>query len=331
MDERTADPPSEESQPGAPVESGTGPKYLDKHKDHVPLGIGYMVLATSLFAAASALTKWLVGIYPVGEVVFARSFSSFLVCAAVMLPMTGLAVYKTVRPLDHLARGISQSISQTLFALAFTLMPLAGAVSINFSAPLFSALISIIWLKERATVARWSALLIGFLGVLIVTNPGRNSFTLGALFALGNAVLYGSVTVAVRRMTKTESANTLMMWQLTIIAFFHSFLLLFGVHRPTPIDALMMFGMGFLNAVGQYFWTQSLSLAPATAVAPFYYLMLVWALGFGYFIWGDIPSTGLLAGSAIVVCSGFFLFWREARLQRSIAAVPRVPAPAKTP
>ena len=134
-------------------------------------------------------------------------------------------------------------------------MPLAGAVSINFSAPLFSALISIIWLKERATVARWSALLIGFLGVLIVTNPGRNSFTLGALFALGNAVLYGSVTVAVRRMTKTELANTLMIWQLTIIAFFHSFLLLFGVRWPTLIDGLMMFGMGFLNAVGQYFWT----------------------------------------------------------------------------
>ena len=150
--------------------------------------------------------------------------------------------------------------------------------------------------------------MIGFVGVLIVTNPGRNSFTLGALFALGNAVLYGSVTVAVRSMTKTESANTLMIWQLTVIAFFHSFLLLFGVRWPAPIDTLMMFGMGFLNAVGQYFWTQSLSLAPATAVAPFYYLMLVWALGFGYFIWGDIPSAGLLTGSAIVVSSGFFYF-----------------------
>jgi drug/metabolite transporter (DMT)-like permease len=331
MDERTADLSSGNSQPGTRLEASAGPKYFNKHNDHVPLGIGYMVLATSLFAAASALTKWLVGIYPVGEVVFARSFSSFLVCAAVMLPITGLSVYKTARPRDHLARGISQSISQTLFALAFTLMPLAGAVSINFSAPLFSALISIVWLRERATVARWSALLIGFLGVLIVTNPGRNSFTLGALFALGNAVLYGSVTVAVRRMTKTESANTLMIWQLTIIAFFHSFLLLFGVRWPVPMDWVMMFGMGFLNAVGQYFWTRSLSLAPATAVAPFYYLMLVWALGFGYFIWGDIPSKGLLVGSAIVVGSGFFLFWREARLQRSIAVIPSASATVKAP
>jgi drug/metabolite transporter (DMT)-like permease len=306
--------------PSAAPERAPAEKF---RKDHVPRGILCMVLATILFAAASALIKWQVGLYPVGEVVFARSFASFVVCAAVMLPMTGLGVFSTRRPRDHLARGLSQATSQTLFALAFTLMPLAGAVSINFSAPLFAALVSILWLKERASAARWTALLIGFAGVLIVARPGANSLSLGALFALGNAVLYGSVTVAVRGMTKTESANTLIIWQITTIAFFHAFLLFFGWRWPTPIDGLMMFGSGFANAVGQYFWTQSLQLAPATAVAPFYYLMLVWAIGFGYFIWGDVPSAGLLLGSAIVVASGFFLFWREARLQRA-----RPPQPA---
>jgi len=297
-----------------------------RHSDHVPRGIGCMVLATMLFSTASALTKWQVGIYPVGEVVFSRSLSSLVVCAAVMLPMTGFSVYITRRPWDHFARGLSQATSQTLFALAFTLMPLAGAVSINFSAPLFSALVSILWLKERATLARWAALLIGFAGVLIVTNPGRNSFTLGALFALGNAVMYGTVTVAVRGMTKTESANTLIIWQLTVIAFLHAFLLLFGWRWPAPLDALMLFGSGFANAIGQYFWTQSLRLAPATAVGPFYYLMLVWALMFGFFVWGDVPSAGLLIGSTIVVASGFFLFWREARMQRAIGMAPQAKA-----
>lgn len=297
------------------------------HTDHVPRGIGCMVLATMLFSTASAMTKWQVGIYPVGEVVFSRSISSLVVCAAVMLPMTGFSVYVTRRPRDHFARGLSQATSQTLFALAFTLMPLAGAVSINFSAPLFAALVSILWLKERATFSRWAALLIGFVGVLIVANPGRSSFTLGALFALGNAVMYGTVTVAVRGMTKTESANTLIIWQLTVIAFLHAFLLLFGWRWPAPIDALMLFGSGFLNAIGQYFWTQSLRLAPATAVGAFYYLNLVWALALGYLIWGDVPTAGLLIGSAIVVGSGFFLFWREARLQRSIARPPQSKAP----
>ncbi len=324
MDERAAQPPTGSNRPGAgklpPLWLRSSKNYGEtkNHKDHVPRGIGCMVLATVMFAGSSALIKWQVGIYPVGEVVFSRSISSFLVCAAVMLPVRGLSVYATSRPRDHFARGLSQAISQTLFALAFTLMPLAGAVSINFSAPLFSALVSILWLKERAGFARWATLLVGFAGVLVVTDPGRNSFTLGALFALGNAVLYGSVTVAVRGMTKTESANTLIIWQLTVIAFFHSFLLLFGWRWPSPIDAAMLFGSGLTNAIGQYFWTQSLRLAPATAVAPFYYLMLVWALCFGFFVWGDVPSPGLLFGSAIVVASGFFLFWREARLQRHL-------------
>lgn len=324
MNEGKADLPADHERLGArEALTARGRDEQKNHQDHVPRGIVCMVLATTMFATASALTKWQVGIYPVGEVVFSRSISSLIVCAAVMLPMTGFGVYATKRPRDHIARGLSQATSQTLFGLAFTLMPLAGAVSINFSAPLFSALISIVWLKERATLSRWAALLMGFGGVLIVTNPGANSFTLGALFALGNAILYGSVTVAVRGMTKTESPNTLIIWQLTMIAFFHSFLLLFGWRWPTPIDALMLFGSGFANAIGQYFWTQSLRLAPATAVAPFYYLMLVWALCLGYVVWGDVPSTGLLTGSFIVVASGFFLFWREARLQRTIAMVPR--------
>src|ERR1700730_11288930 len=119
-------------------------------------------------------------------------------------------------------------------------MPLAGAIAINFSAPLWASLLSIIWLNEGASLARWTALLSGFFGVLIVTNPGADSLTVGALFALANAVMYGSVTVAVRGMTKTESPTTLLMWQMATVAFFHSVLLLLGFRWPTPGDAAML-------------------------------------------------------------------------------------------
>jgi drug/metabolite transporter (DMT)-like permease len=327
MDERQADPPPGAAKPGARAPLGAAPVEPKSHADHVPRGILFMALATMLFAISSALIKWQVGIYPVGEVVFGRSLSSLLVAGAVMLPLNGFAVFTTRRPRAHLARGFAQATSQTLLALAFMLMPLAGAISINFSAPLFAALVSIVWLKERATPARWSALLIGFGGVLIVTNPGANSLTLGALFALCNAVIYGTVTVAVRDMSRTESANTLIMWQLALLAFFHAFLLLFGCRWPAPIDAAMLFGSGIANAIGQYLWTQSLRLAPATAVAPFYYLMLVWALVLGFAVWGEVPSFALLIGSAIVVGSGLFLFWREARLQRALSPARKAKAP----
>ncbi len=292
--------------------------HITGRVEDVPRGIVMMIVATMLFAGASAASKWLVGDYPVGEVLFLRSLSSLVTGAAMILPVTGLSVYATRRPQDHLARGLSQSISQGCLLIAFSLMPLAGAVAINFSSPLFAALVSIVWLKERAGWVRGCALLIGFVGVLIVTNPGANSLTVGALFALINAVMYGTVTVAVRGMTRTESANTLVIWQLSVLAFFHSFLLLLGWRTPTLLDAAMMFGTGFTNAIGQWFWTKALHLAPAPAVTPFYYLMLVWALVIGFLVWGDVPSISLLIGSAIVVATGLFLFLREARLQRGL-------------
>ena len=303
----------------------------DGRAQHVPRGILCMVVATVLFSIAFALSKWQVAIYPAGEVLFLRSFSSLVVVLALMLPVTGIGVFATRRPRDHILRGLSQSISQTLTILAFSLMPLAGAVAISFSAPLFTALVSIVFLKEGAGLARWSALLIGFCGVLIVTDPGANSLTLGALFALGNAVMYGSVTVAVRGMTRTESANTLLIWQMVTVAFFQSFLLLFGWRWPATADAAMLFASGFANAIGQYFWTQALRLAPATAVAPFYYLMLVWAMVLGFLVWGDVPSRGLLVGSAIVVASGLFLLWRESQRRRAAVAIELVAAKAAPP
>jgi drug/metabolite transporter (DMT)-like permease len=284
--------------------------------ENVPRGIVMMIVATVLFSCASAASKWLVGIYPLGETIFLRSLSSLLTAAAIILPVSGLSVYATKRPRDHILRGMSQTISQICLLIAFSLMPLAGATAISFAAPLFAALVSIFWLGERAGWVRGSALLIGFGGVLIVTNPGANSLTLGAVFALINAVMYGTVTIAVRGMTRTESANTLVIWQLTVLTFFHSFLLFLGWRWPTPLDAALMFGTGFVNAIGQWFWTRSLHLAPAAAVTPFYYLMLVWSIGIGFLVWGEVPTASLIVGSVIVVATGLFLFLREARLQR---------------
>jgi len=284
-----------------------------KPGDNVPLGILWMVAATVLLALAAAIAKWQAAIYPVGEIMFFRSLSGLIFCALIVLPVSGFAVFSTGRPGAHMARGLSQAVSQTFTVIAVSLMPLAGAVAISFSAPLWAALLSILWLKERAGAVRWCVLLTGFSGVLIVTHPGADAFQIGALFALANAVMYGSVTVAVRGMTATESPNTLLMWQMTTMAVCHSFLLLFGFKWPTAADAVMLAVGGVANAAAQYAWTRALLLAPASAVSPFYYLMLVWAMVFGFIIWGDVPTLGLAIGSAIVVASGLFLLWHESQ------------------
>ena len=152
------------------------PKPAAARREHVPLGILYMVGATIVFAVSSATSKWLVDIYPVGEVLFTRSAISLIACAAFILPQTGLAVFHTNRRRDHVMRSLSQSVSQTFLIIAFSLMPLASAIAINFSAPLFTALVAIVLLKEPVGFVRWFALIVGFLGVLIVTNPGAETF-----------------------------------------------------------------------------------------------------------------------------------------------------------
>jgi drug/metabolite transporter (DMT)-like permease len=289
------------------------PSVFAKPTDNVPLGILWMIAATILLSIAAAVAKWQSQFYPVGEVMFIRSFAGLVVCAAIVLPLTGFAVFETKRPGAHLARGLSQSISQTFTVIAVSLMPLAGAVAISFSAPLWAALLSILWLKERAGPARWAVLLTGFSGVIIVTNPGADAFQVGALFALGNAIMYGSVTVAVRGMTATETPNTLLMWQMVTMAVCHSPLLLFGFRWPTAFDAAMMAFGGIANAAAQYTWTKALLMAPTSAVSPFYYLMLVWAMVIGFVVWGDVPTLALIIGSVIVIASGLFLLWHEAK------------------
>ena len=274
-------------------------------REHVPLGILYMVAATFVFAVSSAVSKWLVASYSIGEVLFTRTAIALLTCALFIIPQTGLAVFRT------------QRLRQTFLLIAFSLMPLAGAIAINFSSPLFATLISALVLKEAVGLARWLALLVGFCGVLIVANPDAGTFQIGALFALANAVLYGSVTVGVRGMTATESAETLILYQLALLTAFFALLLPLGWAWPTPVDTALIVFNGVSNAVGQYWWTRALHLAPASAVAPFFYLSLVWASMLGFVFWGDVPTISLVIGSAVVVASGLFLLWRESNARQT--------------
>lgn len=298
------------AQPATPAPAAARPE------GNVPLGIIYMIIATVAFAGTHAVSKWLIANYPIGQVMFSRSLVGLVVALAILLPMHGFGVYATRQPRNHVMRGLSQSLSQTFSVIAFGLMPLAGAIAINFSAPLWSALVAIIFLKEKAGLARWVMLLAGFTGVLIVTNPGADTLTVGAIFALLNAIMLGTVTVAVRGMASTESSQTLLIWQLSTVTFFHAFLLFLGVKWAPPADLALFALGGITNLIGQYFWTKALVLAPATAVSPFFYFMLVWAMIIGFFVWGDVPTPALLVGSAIVVASGLLLLWHEARRRR---------------
>jgi drug/metabolite transporter (DMT)-like permease len=288
-------------------------------EERVALGILYMLGATVMFSSTSAAAKWLVATYPPGEVLFFRQVMSLLVCALIVLPAAGMGVFRTARLRDHGVRSAIQGGAQLCLLIAFTAMPLASAMAINFSSPLFATLLSAIFLREAVGLARALALTAGFAGVLIVTEPGAGTFQVAALFALANAVMYGSIATVVRGMSATESTETLIMYQMVLLTLLFLPLLLFGFVMPTPLDATIMLLSGVVNGIGQYLWTRAITLAPTSAVTPFYYFSLVWAMILGFAIWGDIPTAALLTGSAIVVGSGLFLLWRESSRSRRAA------------
>ena len=286
-------------------------------RNQIPRGILYMVLSTVMFAGVNAIVKWELALYPIGEVAFFRSVFAFIAVCAMILPRTGFAVLRTNRYREHFQRGLSQFGSMSCMFIAFRTLSLGSATAISFSAPLFTTLLSIVVLKEQVGIHRWLALLLGFVGVLVVTHPGAGTLSIGAFFALANAVLISSVAVAIRRMSATESTETLTIYQMSVITLCTMFLLPFGFTAPAWLDALGLALAGVGNGIAQFWWTRSLSLAPPSAVVPLNYLSLVWATILGFAIWGDVPTPSLLLGSAIVVASGLYILWRETvRLKR---------------
>ena len=176
------------------------------------------------------------------------------------------------------------------------MLSLGSAIAIGFSAPLFTTLLSIVILKEKVGMHRWSALIVGFVGVLVITHPGAGTLNYGAFFALANAVLISSVAIAIRRMSATESTETLTFYQMSVITLCTAVPAAARVHarRPGTTRSRWRFA-GVGNGIAQFWWTRSLSLAPPSAVVPFNYLSLVWATILGFAIWGDVPTPDLLA------------------------------------
>jgi drug/metabolite transporter (DMT)-like permease len=295
--------------------------------NQVPLGIAYMVGSTVMFAGGNAVVKWQLANYPLGEVAFGRTLFAFLTVAMIVLPRAGWGVLRTRRYREHLQRGLSQFGSMLCWFLAVSVLSLGSATAIGFAAPLFTTLLSIVILKEKVGIHRWSALIAGFAGVLIITHPGAGTLTYGALFALGSAVFISTVAIAIRRMSMTESTETLTLYQMSIMTLCTAGLLTLGFRAPHWGDALMVALAGFGNGIAQFWWTRSLSLAPPSTVVPFNYLSLVWATILGFAVWKDAPTPGLLVGSAIVVASGLYILWRETLRRRPAIAAPQRRSP----
>lgn len=278
-------------------------------------GAAHMLAGVLLFSVMDAAVKWLVADYPVHQIVFFRTIFALGPCLYFIRRAGGFATLRTRRPLVHATRGVIGLAAMGCYFYAFAEMDLADAKAILFSAPLFMTVLSIPLLGERVGVFRWSAVLVGFVGVLAILKPDGDMVQLGALAAVGGAVLYALAVITVRHLSVTESAASITFYfTLTGAVAGTAMMLTFGWVAPTWPDLLLLICVGLVGGVGQFCLTQAFRYGETAAVAPLEYLSMAWALLFGYLIWNDIPEAEVFAGIALVVAAGLFILYRERRL-----------------
>jgi drug/metabolite transporter (DMT)-like permease len=277
-------------------------------------GIATMVAGVFCLATMDALAKFLGEGYPVVQLVFLRSAIALpLLLAIAWVCEGGFAGLRTRRPWVHVARSGLVALAIFSFYTALTYLPLAEVTAIAFAAPLIMTALSHPLLGERVGWRRWSAVLVGFAGVLIVVKPGTAAFQPAALIALAAALFYALMLMTARKFAASESALSLVVWSTAGAGLIAGALTPFAWTPVAAGDAGWFLALGGLGAVTMLLLTRAFHLAPAAVVAPFDYTALIWALAYGWLIWGEVPAATTWAGAAVIAGAGLYVTHRESR------------------
>jgi drug/metabolite transporter (DMT)-like permease len=293
------------------------------------LGIGLRVGAATCFGFMAAAIKLgaAAGI-SLPELAFYR-FAFGLPPLLIWIALTGsFGAWRTKRPLAHLWRGtIGLTTMVTAFA-ALTLLPLAEAATIGFVAPLFSVMLSALILSEKVGRHRWTAVVLGLIGVIIVMRPGGGHMpALGLALAMLAALGTAGVTITLRTIGRTERTPTIVLWFTCFaIAVTGLFLPVYGQAHDGRGWAILV-ALGLFGGLGQLFLTSSLRFAPVPVVVPFDYTQLLWAVLLGWALWGTHPPASTWAGAAVIVASGLYTLYREHKLGKDEARAARAAEP----
>lgn len=288
-------------------------------------GIAAMVSAVFLFTLADAMAKWFgqAG-YHATQIVFFR-YVFGLVPVAVVLWHEGVQTLRTRRPLHLVVRGIMMFTALTLFFRGLRDIPLAEAIAVAFSAPLFVTALSQPVLGERVGWQRWAAVLVGFAGMLVMLRPGSAAFRADALFIVGSAFCFASVMLFTRRLSRTETNGSMYAYS-TVVAGLCTLPFL-SVHWVAPAGGhLWMFlVLGILGGTASFLMIVAYRNSPAAVNAPFEYTALVWSATWGWLVWREMPDAPVFIGAVVVVSAGVFITYRETHGTRQKRALAKTP------
>ncbi len=282
----------------------------------------FMVGSVICFSTMDLIVKYLNNV-PFGQVLFMRFFFGMIPIFFLIPRDKIFTFYKTKRPGLHAFRAVSGTIAIIALFVGLRNLPLADVISLTFTGPLFVTIMSVIFLSEKVGIRRWSAVAIGFIGMLFIVRPAFEELNLYYIFPVIFSLGFANVAISIRSLSKTEPNY--------LIAFYFSILsLLVGLSTivngwiwPTPFEAFLFLLLGLAGGVANLLLTQSYRLADASLVSPIKYLSLIVAIIAGYFIFSEAPKLMTLFGAGLIVVSSFIIFKREEVLKKQVV-VPRV-------
>ena len=277
-----------------------------------------MFISVCAFSLMDVIVKWSDD-YPVGQVLFFRGFCGIIPILFLIPKDRFLDFYKTERPILHIKRCLAGLIAIVSIFVALRNLPLATVVSISFASPIFTTIFSIFLLNEKVGFYRWLAVFVGFIGIIIISEPGFSSLNIYYIYPIIFCLGLSYVAIAIRKLSSTEPV-----W---LISFFFSFSSLifsfFSLYQkwimPSLIDLILLSSIGILGGIANLWLSQSYKFSEVSLVSPLKYLALVFAIVFGYFIWDEIPTIKTLMGALLVILSSFIIFRRELTMKKQLS------------
>jgi len=280
-----------------------------------------MFMSVCAFSIMDLIVKWSDS-YPLGQVLFFRGFFG-LVFYFFIIPRERLKnFYYTKRAGLHFLRCLFGLIALISIFIALRNLPLATVVSISFAAPIFATIFSIFFLSEKVGLYRWLAVIVGFIGIIIITEPGFSSLNIYFIYPIIFCLGLSYVAIAIRQLSTTEPIWLIALNFSVAITLVSFFTIPFGWVMPDIKDLILLSFIGIFGGVANLWLSQSYKFSEVSLVTPLKYLALVFAIIFGYFIWNEIPSIKTLAGALLVIISSIIIFRREVILKKQVS-IPR--------
>jgi drug/metabolite transporter (DMT)-like permease len=283
--------------------------------DRTLAGIGLMLLGIFVFALNDALGKWLVATYSVGQLLLIRSAAA-LVILAPFLWREGREPFKAApRPWLQIARPLFSTFEVACFYWALTAMPLADVMTFYLAGPIYVTAVSPLLLGEHVGWRRWLAVIAGFIGVTVALNPSAHPLTTPAMIAIGGSFSFSLLMICTRLVR--GSSDLVLITTQTGGALVFGLIVAPFTWAPLDLrDGVLLILLGVTAMAAHVCINRSLKLAPASVVVPYQYTTILWAILLGYFIFGDIPRIDMLAGAAVIIAAGIYIFVREARTSK---------------